>query len=247
MQGLSGAPSDPDLARRIVARDELSDSDLARRIVARDELSDSDLARRIVARDERAFELLVARYEEPIRRHLAHIARTDANHPPEAAAQDLVQEVFLRVWLRAEQWDGRGAFRAWLYRIATNLALNHLRSVRRRREQPLILDDAWDESKAEDRIPAWMIEDAALGLQVVPGPHDALERAERLHEVRQLVDELPETKREVFHLVHELEMSIRDAADELGIPEGTGRSRLHYAKRRLAQEWQDLQATWEEL
>ena len=212
----------------------------------RDEPSDRDLAARIVARDERAFEQLLARYEEPIRRHLAHIARTDAQHPPEAAAQDLVQEVFLRVWMRAGQWDGRGAFKAWLYRIATNLALNHLRSVRRRREQPLVIEDTWDEQDAEDRIPAWVIDDAALGLHVLPGPHDALEQAERLYEVRQLVDELPETKRDVFHLVHELEMSLRDAADELGIPEGTLKSRLHYARKRLAQKWQDLQATWEE-
>jgi RNA polymerase sigma-70 factor (ECF subfamily) len=209
------------------------------------EPSDCGLAARIAARDERAFELLLARYEEPIRRHVAHIARTDAHHPPQAAAQDLAQEVFLRVWMRIDQWDGRGAFKAWLYRIATNLALNHLRSVRRRREQPLVIEDSWDEEDAEDRIPSWVIDDAALGTHTVPGPHDALERTERLHEVQQLVDELPEAKREVLHLVHELEMSIRDAAAELGIPEGTAKSRLHYAKRRLARQWQDLQATRE--
>jgi RNA polymerase sigma-70 factor (ECF subfamily) len=148
--------------------------------------------------------------------------------------------------MRIAQWDGRGAFKAWLYRVATNLALNHLRSVRRRGERPLDIADSWDEEDAEDRIPAWLYDEAALGAQIVPGPHDVVERSERTVEVRQLVDNLPEAKREVFHLVHELEMSIRDAADELGIPEGTVKSRLHYARKHLAREWQDRQATWEE-
>ena len=65
-------------------------------------------------------------------------------------ADDLTQETFLRVWTRSEQWDGRGSFTGWLYRIATNLALNHLRSVKRRRQRPLELpaepdddDDDW--------------------------------------------------------------------------------------------------------
>jgi RNA polymerase sigma-70 factor (ECF subfamily) len=203
-------------------------------------LSDEDLVARVQRHDTGAFELLFARYNERILRHLAQIVRSDRGHPPDAAAQDLVQEVFLRVWTRAEQWDGRGSFRAWLYRIATNLALNHLRSVRRRREQPLVIEDNWDEEDAGNLVPAWMIDDSA------PGPGAALEQAERTARFRQLVDDLPVGKREVFHRVHELEMSIRDAADELGIPEGTAKSRLHYARRRLARQWQDDQDTWEE-
>ena len=205
-------------------------------------LPDGDLVVRIVARDAQAFEQLYARYRGPLLRHLAHIVRSDTAHPPDAAAQDLLQEAFLRVWMRARQWDGRGSFKAWLYRIATNLALNHLRSIRRRREHPLVTEDPWaDEGEQEDLVPAWMIDAVALGQGTIPGPHDALERAERLALFRQLVDELPESKREVFHRVHVLEMSVRDAADELGIPEGTAKSRLHYARRRLASQWQDLE------
>ena len=51
---------------------------------------------------------------------------------------------------------------------------------------------------------------------------------------------LPEEKREVFRLVHEMEMSMQDAANRLGIPEGTVKSRLHYAKRHIAREWLEL-------
>jgi DNA-directed RNA polymerase specialized sigma24 family protein len=86
--------------------------------------SDGDLVARICDQDARAFEDLLARYGNRIRRHLARIVRADA------AAQDLAQEVFLRVWTHAGQWNGSGSFQAWLYRIATNLAFNHLRSVR---------------------------------------------------------------------------------------------------------------------
>ena len=199
--------------------------------------SDRDLIGRILERDAHAFETLFERYRETVRRHLVRIVRNDT------AAQDLVQEIFLRVWTHAEQWNGRGAFKAWLYRIATNLALNYLRSVRRRREHPLNVPTDWDEAEEESPVPAWMIDASALG------PDAALELAERRQRIRRLIGRLPEEKREVFHLVHEMEMSMRDAADELGIPEGTVKSRLYYAKRRLAREWRDLEGEteWEGL
>jgi RNA polymerase sigma-70 factor (ECF subfamily) len=190
--------------------------------------ADRDLVLRIRARDANAFEILVERYEEMMRRHLARIVRDDA------AVQDLIQEVFLRVWTRSKQWSGAGSFKAWLYRIGTNLALNHLRTLRRRREQPLEFQDDWDDDEEESRAPAWMVDASALG------PDRALELTERRETLRKLVEELPEEKREVFRLVHEMEMSMRDVADELGIPEGTVKSRLFYAKKVLVREWQDL-------
>jgi RNA polymerase sigma-70 factor (ECF subfamily) len=190
--------------------------------------SDQDLVERVLEHDGRAFEALFERYGKMIRRHLARIVRDDA------AAQDLVQEVFLRVWTRAEQWDARGSFKAWLYRIATNLALNHLRTVRRRREQPLETPADWDEEGEESNVHAWMIDASALG------PDAVVELAERRELLRRLIGQLPDDKRQVIRLVHEMELSLRSASDELGIPEGTVKSRLYYAKRRLAREWAGL-------
>ena len=195
-------------------------------------LSDRELAERVQQHDAVAFELLYDRYGEIIRRHIERIVRSDTVHPSEAASQDLVQEVFLRVWTRSEQWCGRGPFKAWLYRIATNLAYNHLRSVRRRREQPLRVRDIQEDEEGSD-VPAWMIDDAALG------PDAVAERVERREQIRRLVTDLPEGKREVLHLVHEMEMTIRDAAEELGVPEGTVKSRLYYARKHLQTEWEE--------
>ncbi|MDQ3812749.1 MAG: sigma-70 family RNA polymerase sigma factor, partial [Armatimonadota bacterium] len=90
--------------------------------------SDPELIACVCARDASAFETIFIRYQEVVQRHVTHIVGD------EHAAADLTQEVFLRVWMRAEQWDQRGAFKSWLLTIATNLALNHLRSLRRRRE-----------------------------------------------------------------------------------------------------------------
>jgi RNA polymerase sigma-70 factor (ECF subfamily) len=200
--------------------------------------SDQDLIERILERDAqtraRALETLFERYGDMIRRHATRIVQDSA------AAQDVTQEAFLRVWTRAEQWDGSGSFKAWLYRIATNLALNHLRSVRRKREQPLVIADEWDDDEEESPVPAWMVDDAALD------PQAAIELVEQHQRCQRLIDRLPEEKREVFHLVHEMEMSLRDAADELDIPEGTVKSRLYYAKKRLAHEWQAPDNKWEE-
>src|SRR5262245_58707120 len=165
--------------------------------------SDAELIDRDRKSDAAAFELLFVRYREPIRRHLAQIVRDDE------AAGDLVQEVFVRVWTRADQWDGRGAFRAWLFRIATNEAISYLRSPRRRERS---LDSALGAGLGEE-APAWVVESPALG------PDVRAFFAERHASLRRLVDRLPNEKRAVFRMVHEAEMDVREVAETLGIPE----------------------------
>ena len=194
-------------------------------------LPDHQLMRSIVERDAGAFEALCARYGEPLRRHLLRMLR-DAD-----PADDLLQETLLRAWTHAGQWDGRGAVRAWLFRIATNLALNYVRALRRRPQQPLVLPPDPSEADEEPAIPGWMVDTVSLG------PGEALELAERRDLLRRLVARLPEEKREVLRLIHDAEMEIAEVAQALGIPPGTVKSRLHYATQRLAREWRDAEDT----
>ncbi len=182
-----------------------------------------------------AFEELSTRYREIIYRHVFSTVR-DSD-----ATEDVVQEVFLRIWIHAEQWNGNGTFKAWLFRIASNLALNYLRTVRRRRQQSLeVPSDPLDEDD-ESSIPEWMTNHA------LPGPEVILEQGERSKLLQQLVNGLPEEKREVFRLIHDDEMEMRQVAEILGIPEGTVKSRLYYANRRLAREWRDMAKEWENM
>jgi RNA polymerase sigma-70 factor (ECF subfamily) len=192
-------------------------------------LSDRELMLGVRARDAGAFEELCARHGEPLRRHLLRMLR-DAD-----AAEDLLQETLLRVWTHASQWDDRGAPRGWLFRVATNLALNHVRALRRRPQQPLVLPPDPYDLEEEPAIPGWMVDTVSLG------PDEALELAERRDLLRRLVARLPEEKREVLRLVHDAELEIAEVAQALGIPPGTVKSRLHYATQRLAREWRDAE------
>lgn len=198
-------------------------------------VSDSELMARVRDHDTNAFEMLLTRYRESIYGHVLVMLHDSS------AAEDIVQEVFLRIWTHAEQWHGHGNFKSWLFRIATNLALNHLRSLRRRRQQPLETPaDPLDEDD-ESSVPSWMVDHS------LPGPDILLEQGERQQLLQRLVAGLPAEKRTVFHLVYEAEMGTRQIAQTLGIPEGTVKSRLHYATRRLAQQWRDLQHEGEDM
>ena len=185
---------------------------------------DRELIGRIRQGDEAAFEQLAGRHASLLRRHLVSMVHD------RAAAEDLLQEVLLRLWTRAEQWQGSGSVRGWLRRTATNLALNHLRAARRRRERPLRPAPAEPEGE-EDLVPGWMIDTATLG------PDAALERAELRRRMRRLMDELPGEKREVLQLVYDEEADVEEAAQRLRVPPGTVKSRLHYARKHLARKW----------
>ena len=184
--------------------------------------SDRDLVRRLLDGDSAAFDLLFERHAPAVQRRLRRILRD------EAAAEDMLQEVFLRLWTRAEQWQGRGSLAGWLTRTATNLALNNIRAAKRRRQRPLeARSDSGDED--ENAVPGWMLDEASLR------PDELLELAERRSACREAIDALPELKREVIRMVHEAEMDISEVADKLGIPPGTVKSRLHYARGDLAE------------
>jgi len=193
-------------------------------------LNDRILMQRVQTGDAHAFEALFGRYCPAIRAYLLKIVKTDA------AADDLTQEVFLRVWTHACQWSEKGEFKAWLYQIATHQAFNHLRSASRHPQQPLHDPDELPAGEDEEyAFQSWIIDSSALE------PDAAVEQAERQRQLLGLIEQLPEEKREVFNLVARMEMSIRNAAEKLGIPEGTVKSRLHYAKTWLGQGWQDLE------
>lgn len=197
-------------------------------------MNDQELMDRIGAKDEAAFDFLLEKYEEGLRKHIEGIVRQADT------AGDTLQAVLLRIWTCAEQWDGRGSLKSWMFRIATNCALNELRRQRRTRETPLIRPV--DEMQEEDSsTPAWMLEAAAVA------PDEALQIAEQARLVQSLIRTLPDDKREVLRLVVDEQMDVSEVASLLGVPRGTVRSRLHYARRRLAEQWDQIKSEWEDI
>jgi len=182
--------------------------------------SDADLMRRLQAGHAGALERLMERRRELLRVHLERYV--DA-----PTAQDLQQEVWLRVWQRAEQWESRGSVVGWLLAIATNIALNALRARRR--------TDSLDELTAEDE---W---EAAVSLwdAAPPGPEDEAIWRDQLGRILDLVDQMPADKRAVLRMARIEERSLPEIASRLGIPVGTVKSRLHYALRWLAERMED--------
>jgi RNA polymerase sigma-70 factor (ECF subfamily) len=184
--------------------------------------TDPQLIRQIQAGDTVAFETFFARYRQAMQAHVARIVCEPA------ATEDLVQEVFLRVWTRAEQWQGSGSVKGWLYRIATNLSLNHLRSVKRRPQQPLEIPT--DDGDDDNPVPGWMVDASALT------PEAQLEIVEQQKLLGQLIETLPPDKQDVFRMVYDDEMDLHSVATALEIPEGTVKSRLYHSRKKIAEQ-----------
>lgn len=183
------------------------------------EAPDESLLERFAGGDDEAFALLVERYQRP----MYNFVRRSVQDP--AVAEDILQETFLRVVQRADEFRGQAKVSTWMYTIARNLCVDHARKMVHRRHASLDApsrrgDD--DDRALVDRIagPAPGADRAAIGEQ--------LKRAVTL-----AVEELPEDQREVF-LLRQLEhLSFQEIAQICDIPENTAKSRMRYALERL--------------
>lgn len=194
-------------------------------------MTDLNLIQRIAEGEDCALAQLMQRCESAVRSRILSIVRD------RTAADDLTQETFLRVWTRAGQYHG-GSAEGWVGRIATNLALNHLRGNRRRPVQQLRRDD--DDEDTTGDLSDLVADPGAID------PLDLVDSVELERHLRRALDELPTEKQ----LVHQMVVDgaeLRTVAEELGIPIGTAKSRLHYTRKRLAEAWQQLARQWEDI
>ncbi len=153
----------------------------------------------------------------------------------QAGAEDVFQEAFLQVHLAADTFDATRRFRPWLFTIAANKARDFLRRKGRRRTLELsapVDRDRGDGSEAGSFVDLMEIR--------VPAPGDALDREETNRLVQRALDELPLILREILLLAYFQRISYAQIADELGIPLGTVKSRLHAAVAAFAKKWKLL-------
>jgi RNA polymerase sigma-70 factor (ECF subfamily) len=169
---------------------------------------DEVLIARISQGDRLAMQVLYGRYHVRVFRFGLRLVRD------EQIAEDLISEVFLDVWRQAGKFEGRSAVSTWLLAITRFKAL----SVLRRRKDAELDDEA-----------ANAIED------VSDDPEVAVQKKDTGEALRKCIAALSRDHREIVDLVYYHEKSVEEVAEIVGIPENTVKTRLFYARRKLAE------------
>jgi RNA polymerase sigma-70 factor (ECF subfamily) len=182
-------------------------------------LTDNELVARYLAGETRRFQELVERYAD---RMVNFIQRSIGDRD---RAEDLAQEVFIRVYRHLRRFDPEKKFSTWIYTIASNLAKNELRN---RSRNPIVLFQTLTANWDDDHRPL-QFEDSSMR-------PDDLYRKRRLQElVEEAASQLPEHHREVF-VLREIEgKTYEEIAEITGTQLGTVKSRLNRARNRFAQ------------
>jgi RNA polymerase sigma-70 factor (ECF subfamily) len=187
-------------------------------------LADTDLMLRVKAGDESAFAELVQKYRRPMVSFMYRMAHSAA------AAEDLAQEVFLRVYRSRETYEPSAKFTTWLYRIATNLAMNYVRDTRHERPENTVSIDEQD----GDTGLTFDISDGALTAEQM------LVRRERLAAIRARVQGLPERQRMAVVMHKYQQMDYRQIAEVLKLSESATKSLLFRAYESLREQLKEF-------
>ncbi|MFQ5810297.1 MAG: sigma-70 family RNA polymerase sigma factor [Armatimonadota bacterium] len=168
--------------------------------------------------DVEAFARLAAQYKDRIYNYVARLCGDRSE------AEDLTQEVFIRAFVAMRRFRGTATFQTWLYKIATNIALDALRRRRRAGLPALSLDAPieTEESPVEREL-----------ANASKDPHETAATRELQHEVHQAITGLSEKLRVVIVLFDIQGLSYEEIADVLGLPLGTVKSRLFNARMAL--------------
>jgi RNA polymerase sigma-70 factor (ECF subfamily) len=183
-------------------------------------ITDELLLTKFVSGDTNAFDELINRYYKPIFRFLVRF--TGRQH----LAEDLIQDVFIKVYKSADTFDPTRRFRPWLYQIAANRARDAIRSAGRSEKQ-LTLVDSEDHELTLDH----------LATDDSPSPDCELIRRETTEKVKDALMAIPEQLREILILAYYDKLPYKDISDTLGIPLGTVKSRLHKAVATFGEVW----------
>ncbi len=182
--------------------------------------SDEFLITRILAGETELYGTLIGRYERPI---VNYIYRMIGDYDQ---ALDLAQEVFFKAYRSLERFDPSFRFSTWLYRIASNRSIDHLR-----KQAPVLL--SLDESSEADpgrREGAIQLKSAARG------PEDLLASRQLGERISVAIDELPGAYRELVLLRHLQGLSYEDIARVKRLPLGTVKNRLFRAREILRRQ-----------
>jgi RNA polymerase sigma-70 factor, ECF subfamily len=186
--------------------------------------TDAEIMLQVKAGDDAAFEYLVQKYRRPMVSFMFRTAHSNA------VAEDLAQEVFLRVYRSRENYEASAKFSTWLYRIATNLAVNHARDTRHERpENTVSLDEPDSESGRTLDLPDHS-----------PSAEEKIVQRERLTAIRQRVQALPERQRMAVVMHKYQQMEYRQIADVLKLSESATKSLLFRAYETLREQLKEF-------
>ncbi len=158
--------------------------------------------------DQAAFKTLFEAYQQPLFRYLVRMVRD------REMARDLTNEVMIEIWRGAGRFEGRSKVSTWIFGIAHNKSIDHLRKKR-----PDLLDE-----EALAAVP-----------DTAPTPHDAAEQRSLQQVMRKVLDRLSPDHREIIQLTYYHGLSIKEAAEVADCPEGTVKTRMFHARRQLTQ------------
>ena len=171
--------------------------------------------------DQAAFARLVGKYQGPLTRHVGQMMRTPAD------VEDLVQEALAKAFAALPSYSPDYAFSTWLYRIATNHAIDH---IRRRRLRTVSIDQPIAAGDGEIRIE---IPDSTYR------PDRAIVESQRGAILGEAIATLPEKYHRVIVMRHRDELSYEEIADALGLPLGTVKAHIFRARALLNKALKD--------
>lgn len=186
--------------------------------------ADQELIERCRARDSAAFNEVMERYKAKVYNYLLRMMGNAAD------AEDLTQEVFVRLYTSLDSFRSQASLNTWLFRIAGNLCIDHFRRAKKHRVIAFSLDEPHDAEGAETGGgQAYEASDTTYE------PHRVAEQAETAQQIQQALGQLPEKLRAVL-ILHDIEgLPYEEIAQVVGCPLGTVKSRLFNARLQLRQ------------
>ena len=172
-------------------------------------MDEQTLVKRLQSKDQRnyAFDILVKTYQEPLYYHVRKIVLSHED------TDDVLQNTFVKAWCAIEGFRGDAKLKTWLYRIATNEALTHLKKQKRRAHTDL--EDIQNDMRHSGHS--------------TPGPGG--EEIQR--KLRQAIETLPEKQKLVFNLKYFDEMKYHEIAEVLGGTMGSLKASFHHAVKKI--------------